>query len=348
MTTNVTAGATTTTVTGRRRRLPGPKVLHRTSLALLAAVLLVALAAALPAYRDYQLAQVGYYAVAVAGLTVLTGYNGQISLGHGALMAVGAYTTALVLLHLHWPLAVALLLATLVTAVGGLFVGAVAARLRGPYLAGATLAFAVGLPGLANHYSSVLGGETGLSVLVVPPASLGLDFPTERWQAWISVVAAAIAFLLLGNLVSSRLGRTLRAVRDDEVSAALSGLHVARLQVVAFIVSAAAAGLAGGLLAVVVTLANPATFSLALSLALLTAVILGGVGGLGGAVWGALAIVYLPSWLAGLASPSGKVGQNLPLLVYGLVLIALMRFAPFGIQGGLRLLLRRARRLLQG
>lgn len=322
-----------TTTTAAARRVPGPLVLRRTGLAVLAAALLVALAQGVSAYADYQLAQVAVYAVAVAGLTVLTGYNGQISLGHGALMAVGAYTMALLMNKLSWNFVVALVAAAVLTALVGVLVGAVAARLRGPYLAGVTLALAVGLPGVANHWGTFFGGDTGLSVTITPPASLGFDFPTERWQSWVSTTFAVLAFLLLANFVRSRYGRILRAVRDDEVSAALCGLSVPRVQIVSFIVSSAAAGLAGGLFALVITVANPANFSLALSLSLLTAVIIGGAWSLYGAVWGALVIVYVPTWLGDIASPTGRVGQNLPLFVYGAVLIAVMRFAPLGIHG---------------
>ncbi|MDT7573065.1 MAG: branched-chain amino acid transport system permease protein [Actinomycetota bacterium] len=309
--------------------------------AVLGGLALLALTSSVSAYRDFQIANVGYYVVAVAGLTVLTGLNGQISLGHGALMMVGAYTAALLLERDNpLPLVVVLLLSVVVTAAVGAVVGAAAARLRGPYLAGATLAFAVGLPGLTSHYSGTFGGDNGLNVLTgPPPESLGLDFPTERWQSWITLTAALITLVLLANLASSRVGRSFRAVRDDEVSAELAGIHVARTQVLAFIISAACAGLAGGLTGVVSGQVSPGAFSVALSLSILAGAVLGGLGSLTGAVYGAVALVLMPS-LASSASDrftlSTDVQHNLPLLVYGTLLIVVMLAAPQGLQGGVR------------
>jgi branched-chain amino acid transport system permease protein len=291
-------------------------------------------------YANLQIATMSYYFVAVAGLTVLTGQNGQISLGHGALMAVGAYTTVKLGEAVSWPLAALLAAAALLTAVAGLLAGAAAARLRGPYLAGATLALAVGLPAVASRFSGFLGGSNGLTVPPpTPPLSLGETFPLERWQAWIGCLAALVAYVLLANLVRSAYGRAFRAVRDDEIAAQLAGYHVARTQIIAFVVSAAAAGLAGGLLVVVTSLAAPGAFPLALSVALLTGVILGGLGSLAGAVWGAAALVLLPNWSDDISnglSLSDNVQANLALALYGVVLIVVMLAAPHGVQGALR------------
>lgn len=148
------------------------------------------------------------------------------------------------------------------------------------------------------------------------------------------------------NLVHSGVGRSLRAVRDDEIAASLCGLRVGRVQTLAFVLSAACAGLGGGLLAVVLQLAAPGAFQLSLSLSLLTAIVLGGLGSLVGAVWGAAVLVLLPGWTNDLAhsfSLSTKVSANLPLAIYGVVLIAAMLAWPSGIQGALRALLARAR-----
>jgi branched-chain amino acid transport system permease protein len=313
--------------------------------ALVAGVALYLLTEALSAYDNLQLATMAYYFVAVAGLTVLTGQNGQISLGHGALMAVGAYATVKIQDAVSWPLAVVLLAASLVTAVSGALAGAAAARLRGPYLAGATLALAVGLPALATKFSGFLGGSNGLTVTPpIPPASLGATFPLERWQAWITCTAALVVLVVLANLARSRVGRAFRAVRDDEVAAQLAGLDVARTQVLAFVLSAGCAGLAGGGLVVVTQLAAPGAFDLALSLSLLSGIVLGGLGSLAGAAWGALALVMLPQWSNDIAhdfSLSNNVQSNLPLALYGIVLMGVIVAAPEGIQGALRRVARR-------
>lgn len=310
--------------------------------ALAAIAVLYVLTSSVGPYRDLQIAQAAYLTCAVAGLTVLTGLGGQISLGHGAFMAVGAYTAALIIAHQGWPLAAVLAAATGVTALAGVLVGAVAARLEGPYLAGATLAFAVGLPGLANYEPlfDLLGGQNGLTVTPpIPPAALGATFPLERWQAWISCLGAVLTLFLLANLTRGRFGRTLRASRDDEIAAELAGLRVARLRIAATVVSAACAGLSGGLLALVATLAAPGAFPLTLSLQLIAAIIIGGLGSLTGAVWGALILVFVPTWASDAATSGGlshDFASNLPLAIYGLVLILVTLAFPRGLQGGLR------------
>jgi branched-chain amino acid transport system permease protein len=306
-----------------------PTLVRHAALAVIAALVLYVLANVLGPYRDLQMAQVAYFACAAVGLTVLTGLSGQISLGQGAFMAIGAYTTALLINGRHWPLAVALLASAVVSAAAGLFVGAAAARLRGPYLAGATLALAVGLPELASYgpLTKHLGAQNGLSVTPSPPPlSLGETFPLERWQAWISCAAAVITMFLLANLTRSRFGRTFRAVRDDEIAASLAGIHVARTQVLAF----------------VTTLAAPGAFTITLSLQLVSAIILGGLGSLAGAIWGSLILVLVPSWASDVAQSahlSHNVESNLPLAIYGLVLVVVMLAFPAGVQGGLRTLL---------
>jgi branched-chain amino acid transport system permease protein len=308
-------------------------------IAAVAGVALWFLSGALSQFNDLQLATMAYFFVAVAGLTVLTGLNGQISLGHGALMAVGAYTTAKLLGDSGTgpPLALVLLAATVAGALAGVLAGAAAARLRGPYLAGATLALAVGLPALAQRFPDFLGATNGLTVAPpVPPEALGETFALERWQACIACLAALLTYVILANLARGRLGRDFKAVRDDEIAAELSGLHVARTQILAFVVSAACAGLAGGLLVVVTSLAAPGAFPLALSVALLTGVILGGLGRLAGAVWGAAALTLIPTWADDASQAlnlSTNVQANLALAVYGAVLIGVMLAAPQGLQG---------------
>jgi branched-chain amino acid transport system permease protein len=329
-------------------------VLQRSTLArslawvLLAAVVLVVVSDVVSAYNDLQLATGAYYFAVLAGLTVLAGQSGQISLGHGALMAVGAYTVALLIGNEGWALVPAIVAAVLVTALVGVPVGAAASRLRGPYLAGATLALAVGLPALADKFPSLLGGENGLTINPpVPPSWLGSSFPLERWEAWIAGAGALVVLFALYNLTAGGAGRAWRAVRDDEIAASLCGLAVGRTQALAFIVSAGCAGLAGALLAVVLQLAQPGAFPLQLSLSLLTGVVLGGLGSLVGAIWGALLLTMLPNWTNDLAhsfSLSTQVSANLPLAIYGVVLIAAMIVWPGGIQGALQALTRRVRR----
>jgi branched-chain amino acid transport system permease protein len=336
------------TVPRQRIRLPGlprqPLARHAT-VGAIAVVVLYVLVNRLSPYHDFEVSEIAAFLAAVAGLTLLTGINGQLSLGHGALMAVGAYTAALVMIHTHVPLAVMLVLAVLGTALFGALVGVAAARLRGPYLAGATLALAIGLPELATLSPHTLGGPTGLSVPPpTPPASLGSSFPPQRWIAYICLLAVIVAMVLLANLVTSRYGRMFAAVRDDEIAAELAGIPVARIQVLAFVVSAGAAGLGGALLALVITVVNPAGFTLTLSIELVVAIVIGGLGSLAGASGGSILIVYLPLWATSVSKHlhlSTKVGSNLPSAAYGVVLIVVILAFPGGIQAALRGLQRR-------
>ena len=312
---------------------------RRLGLAVVMAVIAWFLSVRLNSFRDYQIAEVAIEVTAVAGLTVLTGLSGQISLGNGAFMAIGGYTTALLMLHLNWPYIAALVASGVVTAVAGGIVGVAAARLRGPYLAGATLMLGVALPSLASAYQGVFGGDQGLNVAFTAPAALGVNFPLTRWQAWVAIAVALVTLVLLANLCYSRIGRNWRAVRDDEVAAALDGVNVAWTRVLAFVVSATCAGLAGSVLAVVTSLVAPGAFTITLSIALLTAAVIGGLGSLPGALWGSLVIVLVPTYVTDVATSHGlssSVGSNIPIVAYGAVLILVMLAFPQGIQGGLR------------
>ncbi|OZV80483.1 branched-chain amino acid ABC transporter permease [Micromonospora echinospora] len=333
----------------------GSTLLRHLTWTVVGALALLVVSYQLEPFRSFQLATVAAYLCATAGLTVLTGLNGQLSLGHGALMATGAYTVALCQTAFldrgitgGWVLPVSLGAAILTTVAVGAVVGVAAARLRGPYLAGVTLAVAVVVPALTVTFDGVFNGEQGLSVPVdPPPAALGLDFPYERWQLWVAGSASLLALLLLGNLVRSRFGRTFRAVRDDEVAARLAGIHVARTQVLAFVVSAACAGLGGALLAVLAQSASPGAFSLTLSLFLLMAVVVGGLGSLAGAFWGAVLLVALPDLthtlterLALSPAMAQRLEGNLPLAIFGITLVVVMIAAPGGVQGLLSRLVR--------
>ena len=313
-------------------------LLRHLTAAVVLGVVLVLLTIWLDPFRQYQIAEIASYVIAVAGLTALVGLSGQISLGHGAFMAIGAYSAALLLLHLHWPLAAVLVASTVITAASGAVVGVAAARLRGPYLAGATLLLAVALPSLALSDASLFGGDQGLTVAVSTPAFLGPSFPPTRWQAWLTCGCALITLVLLANLARSRIGRSWRAAGDDEVAAALAGLNVARLRVLAFVVSAACAGLAGVLLAVTTSIVTPGAFTLTLSIALLTGAVLGGLGSLAGAVWGSLVLILVPTYVMDVATSHGlssSAGSNIPVVAYGVVLVVVMLLFPDGIQGGL-------------
>jgi len=323
------------------------------ALVIAAGVILYLVTGSLSDYRNTQIASGAYYFAALAGLTVLAGQSGRISIGHGALMAVGAYTAVLLITKEGWSLAPALAAGAAATAVVGVPMGVAATRLQGPYLAGATLAFAVGLPALADKFPGLFGGENGLTMNPPTPPSWESSLSLYHWGAWVACLCALVVLFVLYNLVHSGAGRSLRAVRDDEIAASLCGLRVGQTQTRAFVISAAAAGLGGGVLAtVVLNSVAPGAFPFSLSLDLLAGVVIGGLGSLVGAIWGAALLVLLPNWtndLANAFSGSTNVKSNLPLAVYGVVLIVLILIWPTGIQGGVRALWRWLRgRLPQG
>lgn len=330
--------------------LPRENVLLRHLLTAVVGLLVVVLVlSVLSDFRRFQLAEMAYLGIAAGGLTVLTGLNGQISLGHGALMAFGAYTTALLLpdRDASTPLPLVVLAAVVVTLAVGTLVGVAAARLHGPYLAGATLALAVAVPGIALYFKELLGGEQGMRI-VVPEFPgwaddatyfiTGQDLTRSGWIAFLAWTTLIISFVLLANLSRSRVGRRWRAVRDDEVAAQLTGIDLGRARVSAFMVSAAAAGAAGAMLALTVRLAAPSSFTLTLSLTLLAAVVLGGLGSLTGALLGAALLTFLPQVVTQLGRDAGLSdiqAAELAPLVYGLVMVLVILLAPAGLFGTL-------------
>jgi branched-chain amino acid transport system permease protein len=226
--------------------------------------------------------------------------------------------------------------------VAGAIVGVAAARLHGPYLAGATLMLGVALPSIAYAYPGTFGGDQGLNVVFTAPGFLGASFPLSRWQAWVAAATALVTLFLLANLSRSRTGRNWRAVRDDEVAAGLAGINVAAARVLAFVVSAACAGLAGSLLAITIALVAPGTYTLTLSITLLTAAVIGGLGTLPGAIWGALVIVLVQPYITNVATGHGLSATRaayVTIAAYGAILILVMLAFPRGIQGAVSRLL---------
>lgn len=282
--------------------------------------------------RVYQGATIAVYVVAIASIILLTGYSGQVSLGHGALMAIGAYAAAVLRIEFNVPIVLCFVGAVLAAAIGGALLGAAAARLSGPYLAGTTLALAIGLPSLANQFS-ILGGEQGLAFDVgFPPLSLGEEFTQYKWFFWICALAALISMWFLQNILRSRYGRNWRAGRGNDVAAQLAGINTARSKVLAFTISAGIAGLAGALYATLVTV-SPSAFPLALSFSLLTGAVLSGVTTLSGVMIGAVTLVAIPDIadvLAHRLGASESVTSNLPGLIVSGLLILTVLFVPNG------------------
>lgn len=306
---------------------------HRFFGFLLIALVVYILSNSVDEWRAFQGATVAVFVVAIGSIILLTGYSGQISLGHGALLAVGAYTAALTQIYLGLPIWLCFVSAVLVTALFGAILGASAARLSGPYLAGTTLALAVGLPSIANQFS-ILGGEQGISFDVGwPPLSLGEDFTQYKWFFWIATLTALIVMWWMQNLLRSNYGRTWRAVKTNPVAAELSGIKIGRSKVLAFTISSGVAGLAGALLAMTTNNVSPSTFPLTLSFLLATGAVLSGVNTLGGVMIGAVALVAVPdiaSLITDQWSGSTSVSTALPDLIVNVALILTVFFTPNG------------------
>ena len=324
-----------------------------------AAIALVVVIVVLTAVGDFQatkLTEMAYIAIAAGGLTLLTGLNGQISLGHGALMAFGAYTTALLYdeRDATVPLLVVVLLAVLATVIVGVLIGIAAARLHGPYLAGATLTLAVAVPDIGKQFKS-LGGDQGLRLFVpeIPQWATdaayymtGSDPSRSKYVAFLAWVTLIVVFFLLANLASSRIGRRWAAVRDDEVAAEIAGIDLTRARVSAFVVSAAAAGAAGAMFALAQRTVSPLGFNLTLSLTLLAIVVLGGLGSLTGAVLLAGVLVFLPQLVQDLgrgADIDATAASQMATLAFGLTMVLVILLAPRGLMGGVRVLNARVR-----
>ena len=281
----------------------------------------------------YQGAFVATYAVGIASIILLTGYSGQLSLGHGALMAVGAYAGALTINSLQWHPIVALIVATLIAGLFGLLLGAAVARFSGPYLAGTTLALAISLPSLANQFP-ILGGQQGLLFDVgATPARFGEEFSPYKWFFWICALAALIIIWFVANIAASRFGRTFRAMRDNPIAAQLCGVNVARQKVTAFAISSGVAGLSGGLLVMLITGVSPSAFPLSLSLLLLSGAVVTGLYNLKGVILGGLVLVVIPEIAESLVTRIGgseNLAISLPGFLVSALLILAVMFTPNG------------------
>jgi branched-chain amino acid transport system permease protein len=313
--------------------------LQRAAFLVTLGVLLLAASIFVDELRTYQGAQVAVYVIAIASIVLLTGYSGQISLGHGALMALGGYGAALSFNVWNFPFEFAIAFGVLIGTIGGFVLGVAAARLSGPYLAGSTLALAVGLPTLADQFH-ILGGEQGLNFDIGDAPhwvkSIGGDsFTQYKWFFWITTCVALFTIWAITNLLHSSYGRNWRAGRNNAVAAGLAGINVARGKVLAFTVSSALASLAGALFGLLLGLVTPTAFPLSLSFAIVTGAVLAGVGGLAGSILGGVVLVAIPELSGALATHLGgsqKVTANLPGLVMSSLLIIVVLFMPNGIR----------------
>lgn len=293
-------------------------------------------------YRVFQFNLVLIYAIAVLGLNILTGFNGQISLGHGAFYAVGAYTAAMLMDRLGVPYWATLPIAGAVCFGFGFLMGFPALRLGGHYLALATFAFALAVPQLLK-YKKIEGFTGGVQGIVLnkpePPISfrfLDQPFSADRWLYVFTLMVAALMFLLAWNLLRGRVGRALIAIRDHPIAATAMGINLPVFKSLAFGVSAAFTGVAGALGAICVAFVSPDSFTVFLSITFLVGVVVGGLASIPGAIFGAIFIQFIPNI-------ADEISKSAPWAIYGAVLIGLMYLMPTGAMGLLKSLWARLR-----
>jgi branched-chain amino acid transport system permease protein len=290
-------------------------------------------------YHAYQLAFVGLYLVALAGLDILTGFTGQISLGHGAFMGIGAYTTTILVVDHGWRDLWTIPLAGVVAGLIGIGFGLPATRFAGPYLALATFAIPLSFIGILKRFPHFTGGNVGKNLPQLH-SELGWHVNPSIWFYTVCWAVGLTMFSLAFLIIRGRFGRALRAVRDSEIAATANGVSTPAVKTAAFGISAFYCGVAGSLYAIGITYVNPDTFPIDLSILLLVGIVLGGAGSLRGMLFGALFVEFIRiSWgpaLLDMISKVHHVNTHAPgsgLVVYGVVLLLVLYVAPAGAAG---------------
>ncbi len=278
-------------------------------------------------YRIFQYTLVLIYAIALLGLNILTGYNGQISLGHGAFYAVGAYTAAILMDKFGVPYYATLPASALVCLVVGFLFGLPALRLEGHYLALATFALALAVPQLLKYKAleEWTGGVQGI-VIIKPDPPFNLPLSQDAWLYYFTLVVLLFLFWAGRNLLQGRSGRALVAIRDHHMAADTMGVNSALYKSLAFGVSAMYTGIAGALGAIAVQFVAPDSFNILVSISFLVGVVIGGLATIPGAIFGGIFIVYVPNI-------ADSISKAAPWAIYGLVLILFMYLMPFGVWG---------------
>ncbi len=304
-------------------------------------VALLALALVLPAFTKnfvvFQLTQTMVYAIAIVGLNLLTGFNGQFSLGHSAFYAVGAYTAAIMMEHMGVGYVWTLPVAGVVCFILGFLFGLPALRLEGVYLALATFALAAATPQILKlspleHWT---GGVQGI-VISKPDAPFGLPLNQDQWLYYFTLIVGVILYIAAANLVRSRAGRALMAIRDNPIAASSMGINTSLYKASAFGLSALYTGIAGALGAIIVQFVAPDSFTLTLSIGFLVGLVVGGVGWLPGAIFGGAFLLFVPNI-------AENVSKGLSGAVYGLLLIGIIYVMPSGLAGFLQMVVSKVR-----
>ena len=295
--------------------------------------LALAVAPLLPEYYLSQLTFVCIYALVGVGLMLLTGYTGQISLGHAAFLAVGAYTEA-VLQAKGVPFGVSLLAAGALAGLAGIVIGLPALRLTGIYLAIATIAFGFIVQEALTRWESVTRGNSGITLKSISVGSFEFDAEWKLYYLALGLLLIAVVGIM--NLLRAPTGRAFVAIRDSEISAQSMGINLARTKTTAFALSAALTGIAGALYAHKLVFISPEQFGILLSIELAMMIFIGGIGSLHGAVYGAIFLIALPQFIAVVKDHlPAAIGHQTGLepTVFGLIMVLVILFEPLGIYG---------------
>jgi branched-chain amino acid transport system permease protein len=313
-------------------------------------VFFLGLPTVISSYLASEWAQALILAIAIMGLNILVGYSGQLSLGHGAFMALGAYISAILVHNYKIDFLLTIPIAALATGVLGYLFGWPALRLSALYLALATFALAVVTPSLIKRPESLTGGTRGILIIQPDPPQFAQSFfgifsstvmTSDQWIYYVVLFCAGLLFWVAWNLARRRPGRAMRAIRDGEVAAAASGVNVAGYKTLAFGISAFYAGTAGSLFALSTGFINPDTFPVSLSIQLLVGAVVGGLASTPGPLIGAIFAYFLPiganqwvpsqTWLPDQVTSTVKNAG--PAVSYGVILILIMMFARNGVVG---------------
>ncbi|HEX9556362.1 MAG TPA: branched-chain amino acid ABC transporter permease [Reyranella sp.] len=296
-------------------------------------------------YRLFLVSTMIIAAIAVLGLNLLTGFNGQISLGHGAFYAVGAYTAAVLMDHLNMPYWATLPLAAIVCFIVGYLFGLPALKLEGHYLALATFALALAVPQILKYkwLEGLTGGVQGI-VLSKPEVPFGLPLTEDQWLYYYCLVVMVLLYWAAANILNSRSGRAMMAIRDQYMAADTMGIDTALYKTVTFGISAAYTGIAGALSASAIAFVAPDSFNFFLSIKFLIGLVVGGIGSLAGSVVGGIFYVLVDNSAQALSTfAKNDLGLQFDLsayTVFGILLIVLMYLMPMGIVGGVYYLVR--------
>jgi branched-chain amino acid transport system permease protein len=299
----------------------------------------------LPNYYVYMVNYMAVNVIVCVGLNILVGYTGQISLGHAGFFAIGAYTTVLLMMNLHFPFLLALFSGAFVSALFGFVLGLPALKLEGPYLAIATLGFGMAITQIISRLK-LFGGHMGLST---PTIKIGpIIISSDKELYFLIMIFTVILVIAARNILKTRVGRAFVAIRDCDIAAETMGVNLTYYKTLAFAVSAFYAGIAGGLMAFVLGFINPNSFNFILSILFLAMVVVGGVGSILGSIMGGVIISFLNLKLSAIQdvpllgdllktisqkwmSISGL--PNVSNIVFGLILILIVLFEPLGLYG---------------